>query len=411
MAGIGIVGAGISGLTLALRLQQLGVETTLYSEGGADDMRKGRLPNTVGRMGHTQARENELGSAHYRDPGCLMSTARLSIKGDPPLEFTARIGEPFHAVDFRLLLPAFMEDFTSRGGKVVVDGTSPDAAQVDRWSREHELMVVASGRRSVAELFPRDPARSPYERPQRALLAGLFRGLDLGAAFSFNVSPGCGEIFRMPMMSRDGLVSSLLVEAIPGGPLEPVTRLPHTEVRDALLALLPEHAPRLAERVDAAEFALLGPDDLVQGAITPVVRQAVAELPGGGIALAVGDAWITNDPLTGQGANLGSWCAWIAADAIAAGGPYDAAFGHATAERMWRAAARPVTEWSNAFLQPPTEHFMALLMAAAARPEVADLVLSLFGDPVRAWTVTSSPEEVARIVDGDGQPLYDRVNL
>ncbi|MFI9593042.1 hypothetical protein [Nonomuraea sp. NPDC052265] len=39
MTGIGIMGAGISGLTLALRLQQLGVATTLYSEGDADGCR------------------------------------------------------------------------------------------------------------------------------------------------------------------------------------------------------------------------------------------------------------------------------------------------------------------------------------------------------------------------------------
>ncbi|GAA3624168.1 hypothetical protein GCM10022419_132260 [Nonomuraea rosea] len=42
MAGIGVVGAGISGLTLALRLQQLGVDVTLYSEGDAGSLRSGR---------------------------------------------------------------------------------------------------------------------------------------------------------------------------------------------------------------------------------------------------------------------------------------------------------------------------------------------------------------------------------
>ncbi|MEQ4724815.1 styrene monooxygenase/indole monooxygenase family protein [Nonomuraea sp. B19D2] len=399
MAGIGIVGAGISGLTLALRLQQLGIDATLYSEADADAMRSGRLPNTVGRMGHTQARERELGSEHYRDPGCLMTSAKLSIKGDPPLEFLGRVPEPIHAVDFRLLLPAYLDDFTGRGGELVVTGAAPDAAQVDRWSREHELMVVAAGRRSVAELFPPDPTRSPYDRPQRILTAGLYGGLDLGPMFSYNVSPGCGEILRLPMMTRHGVASGVLVEAVPGGPLEPISRLPAAEVAGELARLLPEHAPRLAERTDTG-FELLGKEDLLQGAVTPVVREAVAELPSGRIALAVGDAWITNDPLTGQGANLGSACAWIAADAIAAGGPYDAAFGHTTAERMWEAAA-PVTHWTNAFLRPPAEHVMTLLLAAATRQDVADLVLGLFANPAYAWAVISSPEEVARIVDGD----------
>ncbi|MET7329955.1 styrene monooxygenase/indole monooxygenase family protein [Nonomuraea sp. NPDC005650] len=403
MASIGIVGAGISGLTLALRLQQLGVEATLYSEHDAGSMRSGRLPSTVGRMGHTQARERELGSEHYRDPGCLMASAGLSIKGDPPLEFLARVSEPFHAVDFRLLLPAYLDDLTGRGGEVVVTGATPDAAQVDRWSREHELMVVTAGRRSVAELFPRDPARSPFDRPQRVLTAGLYGGLDLGPMFSYNISPGCGEIFRMPIMTRHGVVSSVLVEAVPGGPLEPISRLPAAEVAGELAGLLAEHAPRLAERM-GEDFELLGEDDLLQGAITPVVREAVAELPSGRIALAVGDAWITNDPLTGQGANLGSACAWIAADAIAAGGPYDAAFGRATAERMWEAAA-PVTDWTNAFLRPPAAHVMALLLAATTRQDLADLILDLFSNPAYAWAVLSSPEEVARIVDDGGSSL------
>ncbi|MFC5825423.1 styrene monooxygenase/indole monooxygenase family protein [Nonomuraea insulae] len=408
MAGIGIVGAGISGLTLALRLQQLGVETTLYCERDAESMRAARLPGTVARMGHTQARERELGCEHFRDPASLMNTAKLSIKGEPPLEFTASVAEPFHAVDFRLLLPAFMDDFADRGGEIVLSGTEPDAAQVDRWSRGHELMVVAAGRRSVGELFPRDPGRSPYGRPQRVLTAGLYRGLDLGSLFSYNISGGVGEIFRAPMVTREGVVSAVLVEGIPGGPLEPLATTPWKEVPATLLALMREHAPRLAERVDQGAFELLGPDDVLQGAITPTVRRPVAELPSGRIALAVGDAWIVNDPITGQGANLGSKCAWIAADAIAAGGPYDAAFARTTAERMWEAGA-PVTDWTNAFLQPPPEHVVSLLMAATTRQDIADLVLSLFSDPPYAWGLLSSPDEVARIVDGGEERLYDRV--
>ncbi|MEU5860508.1 styrene monooxygenase/indole monooxygenase family protein [Nonomuraea sp. NPDC047529] len=236
MTGVGIVGAGISGLTLALRLQQLGVPTTLYSEGDAEDLGRGRLPNTVGRMARAQARERELGSLHFLDPGCLLTAGRLSIKGDPPLEFTARVAEPFHAVDFRVLLPALMDDYTSRGGHLVVDPLQPDAGQVDRWSRGHELMVVATGRRSVRELFPRDPARSPYLAPQRVLAAGLFRGFDPGPAFGFNISPGCGEILSMAMMTRAGVRGGVLVEAIPGGPLEVLARVPVHEFAEALLA-------------------------------------------------------------------------------------------------------------------------------------------------------------------------------
>ena len=67
MTTIGITGAGYSGLTLALRLQQLGIDTTVYVEATPDAMRSGRLPNTVGRFGTTVARERSLGIDD--DPG------------------------------------------------------------------------------------------------------------------------------------------------------------------------------------------------------------------------------------------------------------------------------------------------------------------------------------------------------
>ncbi|MEV4249456.1 styrene monooxygenase/indole monooxygenase family protein [Streptosporangium canum] len=394
--GIGVVGAGISGLTLALRLQQLGVDVTLYAESSADGMRRSRLPNTVARMKATRAREQALGSEHFALAGSLSDTAKISIKGEPPLEFQGALEHSFHALDFRLLIPAFLDDFTSRGGRLVVTEDSPGAAEVERWSADHELIVVAAGRRSVAELFPRDDRCSPYDRPQRSLLAGLYSGI-APAGFSYNVSPGCGEIFQMPMWTRDGLAAGMLIEAIPGSPLEPVTRLSYLDDPRAftrtLEKALAEHAPRIAERIDPGSFAPLGPDDLLQGAVTPVVRTPVAKLSTGRVALAIGDAWITNDPITGQGANLGSHCAWVTAEAIAGGGPYGAEFGRSVAAEMWR-VARPVTEWSNAFLQPPAEHVLRLFAGAAVHRGLADRFVNLFSDPVAAWAVFSDPAQV-----------------
>ncbi|MCT9932127.1 NAD(P)-binding protein [Planotetraspora sp. A-T 1434] len=398
--GIGVVGAGISGLTLALRLQQLGVDVTLYSESTADQMRRGRLPNTVARMKRTLARERALGSEHFAVEGSLVGTARISITGEPPLEFGGSLDEPFHGLDFRLLLPALLDDFTARGGRLVMTEPSPGAAEVDAWSARHELMVVAAGRRSVAELFPRDESRSPYDRPQRSLLAGLYTGI-AHDGFGYNVSPGVCEIFQMPMWTRHGLTAAMLVEAIPGGPMEAVTRLSYQDDPEmftrTLEKLLGEHAPRIAERIDSGSFGPLGPDDLLQGAVTPVVRTPVAALSTGRVALAIGDAWITNDPVTGQGANLGSHCAWVAAEAIAAGGPYDERFAWSVADTMWEVAG-PVTEWSNAFLQPPAEHLLRLFVGAAMSQDVAGLFINLFSDPVSAWALFSDPAKVDAVL-------------
>ena len=57
MPEIGIVGAGTAGLHLALLLQQRGLQPTLYAERSADEVRDGRLPNTVAHHHHTRSRE------------------------------------------------------------------------------------------------------------------------------------------------------------------------------------------------------------------------------------------------------------------------------------------------------------------------------------------------------------------
>lgn len=400
-SGVAVVGTGISGLTLALRLQQLGVDVTLYTERSAEDHRKGTLPNAVTRFEHTLARERALGVDHFSFEGYQVTCMHLSARTDPPVAFRGDSMHPIQAVDFRVLLPRFLEDFEARGGHVVVTGRAASVGDVSAWSERHEVVVVAVGRRSLAELFPRDPARSPYDRPQRLVCVGLYTGIALPEPLgvSYNISPGCGEIIQLPIWTRAGVVSSLLCEAVPGGPLEPLTRLSSEDPRGftrTVEGLLADHAPRIAERIDT--LALLGPDDLLQGALTPVVRQPWAVLPTGRIALAIGDAWITNDPITGQGANLGSHCAWVTADAIVAGGPYDETFARRLGAEMWKFAG-PVTEWTNASLQPPPEHVLAFLAAATHNQKLADLFFTLFNDPVRLWAILSDPDRTQLLVD------------
>lgn len=94
MPDIGIVGAGISGLHLALRLQQAGVTTTLYAERGPEGMAAGPPPNLAVRFEHTRARERELGVAPWDSPEYSMSGATFSAHGEPSLRFWGRMSQP-----------------------------------------------------------------------------------------------------------------------------------------------------------------------------------------------------------------------------------------------------------------------------------------------------------------------------
>lgn len=399
---VGIVGAGISGATLALRLQQLGIDATLYSEQPLEALGTGRLVNTVARFGHTIDRERRLGVHHFDGLGHCLRGVHLAVTADPPLGFFGSMGCSVEAVDFRLLLPRLVEDFTRRGGRLVVIRPAPTPADIVAWSRGHDLMVVAVGRRSMGELFPPDPARSPFAAPLRRICSGLYTGVALPEplGLSFNVSPGAGELFQMPIWTRTGLTSAIMIEAIPGGPLEAATLVSYRDnaqrYLEVVTRLLREHAPLVADRVDHSAFDLLGPDDVLQGAITPLVRRCWTELPGGGLAVAIGDAWITNDPITGQGANLGSHCAWVLAEAVSAGGSFDVDFARRLDAAMWRFAG-PVTAWSNSFLLPPTPQLLSLLGTASQRPEIADAFIGLFNDPPAMWALLSDPDPLSRI--------------
>jgi hypothetical protein len=269
-------------------------------------------------------------------------------------------------------------------------------------------VVVASGRRSVTELFERDPTRSPYAEPQRMITAGLYHGIapQPRHGLHFQLCPGVGEIFSIGMLTTEGVVAGMNIEAIPDGPLEYLATLPYDEdpagFNRAVLKAVAEYAPGLRERIDEREFGLARPNDLLQGGITPTVRTAWAALGDGCCyAMAVGDAWVVNDPVTGQGANLGSASAFLLAEEILTGPPYDETFCRRAEKRMW-AYAGPVTEWTNAFLRPPPPHALELLGAASADTRIADGFINNFDDPVTMWEVIGTPEGTAAWLKGFG---------
>ncbi|MCP3804857.1 monooxygenase [Allokutzneria sp. A3M-2-11 16] len=392
MTSIGIVGAGIAGLHLALRLQQFGVHTTVHTDHTGAEIRASRPRNFPARFGQTQAREDLLGVHHWRFPDAQTHTWHVTLHGASTLGFRADLNPPSSVVDFRLYLPQLMADYADRGGHIVF-GT----ASIDRLARDHDLVVVANGSPSMKRLFPRDADRSPYSAPPRILCTGLYRGIGEATPHSMDIHflPGVGEILRLPFFSLDGRVDVLAVEAVPGGPLEPLCHMDATAdpaaFHRAVLELLATHAPSLRERVDLREFALTAPGGLAQGGITPVVRHNWADLGEGTFALAIGDAWIVNDPLSAQGTGLASLTAFTLADAIASTlPPYDEMFCRAMSKQLWDGVSDAVN-WSNAFLAPPPPHVLRLLAEAAGDKRVADAFVNNFNDPAAMWRAVSSP--------------------
>ncbi|HEY4020868.1 MAG TPA: styrene monooxygenase/indole monooxygenase family protein [Pseudonocardiaceae bacterium] len=394
MPDIAIVGTGISGVQLALRLQQAGAATTLYAERSLAEMAAGPPLNMVVRFEQTRQRERDLGVSHFSPDGDVHAI-NFAAEGEHPLKFMGRLGQPGSGVDFRLYLPRLVEDYLDRGGELKV--LDLDIATLEGLAERHDLVVVAAGRNGFDGLFPRDPERSQFAEPQRRLTAAFVLGVEPSdpSFVQFQLVPEVGEIFCTKVLTFGGLMHGMVIEGLPGTQLAELSRVdPRQDQRAferAMLDLVTEHAPTVRARIDEREFGLTRPIDVLQGAITPVVRKAWVRLGNGRFAMAVGDAWVVNDPVSGQGANLGSRCAFALAEEILANEVYDEQFCRRTEARLW-AIAEPVVNWSNQLLLPPPDEVVEVLSRAGDDPRIADAFADNFNRPADMWEMTRSPE-------------------
>ena len=398
MADIGIIGSGIAGLQLALSLQQHGMAATIYAERTPEQELRRRLPSMVARNACTRAREQQLAVNHWDQPSHDKVRLSMAIRGARPLTLAGTIAPPANAVDMRIYAARLLDDFSTRGGRVII--RTVRAEQLEDLASRHDLLVVASGRANLSSIFPRVAEHSPFTRPQRLAIAGLFRGIGYAEPRTLEVivNPGSGEILCVPIQSFEPGLTGVAVLIAAGGLFEPLRHLryetnPRTFVA-ALLAFLRAHATSIYERIDPRAFDLSRPLDLTYAAITPTVRQSFIALANGRYAIALGDAHVVIDPITGQGANNASHAAAALAGAILDAEVFDRAFCRRVEQNICSYVV-PVSDAANARLQPPTLHFRELLMAAARDQAIADVYGDSFNHPERFWAIASSAERTA----------------
>lgn len=413
MADVGIVGGGVAGLHLALFLRKHGVSVTVYQERTADQIARSALFNTVAHHHHTRERERALGVNFWDEAGLGYGSHYHCISGGADVRFRGDFRHQSLAVDHRIYLPRLMEELEQRGGKVVIRALTSGA--VDRLSTQHDLMVVAAGRAGLADMFAPIPELSPSDRPLRLLCAAMFDAAAMSwpspMGVTLGISPGHGELIVLPILSFGGPAVGMLFEAIPGGDLVPLTqaRLDAGVGRFERLVLdkLEHHFPAVFERLSAKDFHLTRPLDVLQGSVVPRVRRPSVVLSSGVLAVAVGDARVTVDPMTGQGANLASYSAWALGEMIVGEGPpFDQAFCERWTERT-NDFVLGAYEWTNLMLTMPP-HVLEVLGAMARNKALADDFTQNFNRPDLQRANLATPDRAAAYLKeyagGEAQP-------
>jgi hypothetical protein len=403
MRRIGIVGAGQSGLQLAIGLVKSGHEVLLLSNQSAAQVGEGRVTSSQCMFDTALGRERDLG-IHFWDDECPriddVDFTIASPEHTRALTWAARLDAPAMSVDQRVKVPRWLDEFSRLGGEVRLQ--SADIAELERLAAECELVVVAAGKGDVAGLFERDAARSPFSQPMRALGLTYVRGLEPRperAAICFNVIPGIGEYFVFPALTTSGPCEIMVFEGLVGGPMDcwSAAHSPaqHLEISlDILKRFVPwEHAR-------ARNVELTDPNGILAGRFAPTVRKPVSRLPSGRPILGMADVVCLNDPITGQGSNNAAKCAAAYLQAILEAGDraFDAEWMNATFESYW-SYARFVTDWTNSMLLPPAPHVLALLSAGVTRPQVARWFANAFDDPRQFFPQFADPAAAQRFID------------
>jgi Styrene monooxygenase A putative substrate binding domain len=382
---ITIVGAGQSGLQLGIGLLDAGYQVTTVSNRTAEEIHDGKVSSSQCMFHDSLEHERQLGLDFWSDApqveGISFTVPHPELPGEKAISWASRLDNPAQSIDQRVKFPKFMEEFVARGGELIFEDAGIE--DLERYTQNSDLVIVAAGKGEIAQLFTRDAVRSTYDAPQRALALTYVNGLAPRAEFSavsFNLIPGVGEYFVFPALTTTGPCEIMVFEGIPGGPMDcwkSLTAEEHLQTsKDVLNKYLPWEAAR------ATDVEMTDKNGFLQGRFPPTVRHPIATLPSGRNVLGLADVVVLNDPITGQGSNNASKCAASYLQSILEQGDdaFDAAFMQASFERYWT-YAQHVAQWTNALLAPPQPHMLEVLGAAGQSPEIAHRFANGFNNP------------------------------
>ena len=157
----------------------------------------------------------------------------------------------------RIYWSRLLEDFGARGGDVITGAVQ--SQDLEAISAQFDLAASRGLGPSCRTCFSAASDHSPFQAPQRTVVAALLRGIAYREPLGFEVVVVRGpERFSVPMCSFEPGLTAVGIEIIRGGPFMPLTALHYREapgeVEAFILGLLRDHAPAVYARIDSGRF-------------------------------------------------------------------------------------------------------------------------------------------------------------
>lgn len=386
-----IVGSGTAGLYLAYALKE-DFDVTVISHRTAEQLRNGRVMSTQVHFGEAREREHRFSMPKWDDQSQIKSI-HISI-GDQKL-FAGMLEEPALSVDQRWYFSHCMDNLEKLNIPILTKKISED--NLEKLMSEFDLVIDCTGKSGPLIPFPIEKELSPFMTPQRKCIAGYFHGIKPLSPQGINVVvlPEQGEMFEIPAITEFGPVTILFLMAIPNKSLDVFQGIKMPEeftliMKNTVQTLFPE----INSRIEDETFSLCDDRGFLQTAITPAIRKPYT-LFQNKLVVGCGDSVFLNDPITGQGCNLSSYCAEKLYEILM---EYkDSAWDIQVGETYWsrtKPYVKKVTEWTNTMTQPLPEHVIKQLLQGAEDHTKANRIAEWFADPTIAHQDFFSASEI-----------------
>ncbi len=387
MKKITIIGGGQSGLQLGIGLLKNGYKVRVVQNRTAEEIESGKVLSSQCMFHNAVQNERDLGIDFWSDTcppveGINFMVPSPEKPGEKVVDWVGRLDRNAYSVDQRVKIPRWMAEFEKLGGTITIKDAG--ISDLELYTRQDDLVIVASGKGEIGRLFERDAEKSAYDKPMRALALTYVTGMTprpVHSAVCFNLIPGVGEYFVFPALTTTGACEIMVFEGVPGGPMDcwgdVKTPAEHLATSKRILeTFLPWEAAR------CRNVELTDANGILAGRFPPTIRHPVGTLPSGRQVLGLGDAVCLNDPITGQGSNNASKAAAVYLKRILERGdkPFDAAWMQGTFDAFWDYAQWVVT-WTNMLLLPPPPFILEIMGTAGAVPSLAHRMANGFDDP------------------------------